>query len=35
MFSLFYGLFTYLFGKTEMKVLMLGIENSGKTVSSG
>uniref|UniRef100_A0A2P2L2C0 Uncharacterized protein n=1 Tax=Rhizophora mucronata TaxID=61149 RepID=A0A2P2L2C0_RHIMU len=32
MFSLFYGLWEYLFSKKEFHVLILGINNSGKTV---
>lgn len=32
MFSLFYGLWKYLFSKTEFHVLILGIDKSGKTV---
>ncbi|KAJ0962684.1 hypothetical protein J5N97_027806 [Dioscorea zingiberensis] len=31
MFSLFYGLWKYLFSKTEFHVLILGIDKSGKT----
>lgn len=32
MFSLFYGLWKYLFTKTEFHVLILGIDKAGKTV---
>lgn len=32
MFSLFYGLWNYLFSKTEFHVLILGIDKAGKTV---
>lgn len=31
MFSLFYGLWKYIFSKTEFHILILGIEKSGKT----
>ena len=31
MFSLFYGLYKYLFSKTEFHVLILGIDKAGKT----
>ncbi|PPD79578.1 hypothetical protein GOBAR_DD23492 [Gossypium barbadense] len=31
MFSLFYGLWKYLFSKTEFHVLILGIDKAGKT----
>lgn len=33
MFSLFYGLYKYLFKKDEFFVLILGLDNAGKTVS--
>jgi hypothetical protein len=32
MFSLFYGLWKYIFSKTEFHVLILGIDKAGKTV---
>lgn len=32
MFSLFYGLWKYMFSKTEFHVLILGIDKAGKTV---
>ena len=32
MFSLFYGLYKYLFKKDEFFVLILGLDNAGKTV---
>lgn len=32
MFSLFYGLWKYVFSKTEFHVLILGIDKAGKTV---
>lgn len=32
MFSLFYGLWKYIFTKTEFHVLILGIDKAGKTV---
>ncbi|XP_017700590.2 ADP-ribosylation factor-related protein 1-like isoform X2 [Phoenix dactylifera] len=31
MFSLFYGLWKYLFSKTEYRILILGIDKAGKT----
>ena len=34
MFSLFYGLWKYIFSKTEFHVLILGIDKAGKTVMS-
>ena len=33
MFTLFYGLYKYLFKKDEYYVLILGLDNAGKTVS--
>ena len=35
MFTLFYGLYKYLFKKDEFFVLILGLDNAGKTVSIG
>ena len=32
MFTLFYGLYKYLFKKDEFFVLILGLDNAGKTV---
>lgn len=32
MFSLFYGLWNYVFSKTEFHVLILGVDKAGKTV---
>lgn len=32
MFSLFYGLWKYMFSKIEFHVLILGIDKAGKTV---
>lgn len=32
MFSLFYGLWNYMFSKTEFHVLILGVDKAGKTV---
>jgi ADP-ribosylation factor related protein 1 len=34
MFSLFYGLWKYVFTKDEFRVLMLGVDKAGKTVIS-
>jgi ADP-ribosylation factor related protein 1 len=32
MFSLFYGLWKYVFTKDEFRVLILGVDKAGKTV---
>ncbi|RWW83727.1 hypothetical protein BHE74_00007753 [Ensete ventricosum] len=32
MFSLFYGLWKYIFSKTQFHVLILGVDKAGKTV---
>jgi hypothetical protein len=32
MFSLFYGLWKYMFNKDELRVLILGVDKAGKTV---
>jgi ADP-ribosylation factor related protein 1 len=34
MFSLFYGLWKYVFTKDEFHVLILGVDKAGKTVIS-
>lgn len=34
MFSLMYGFYEYMFQKPEYKVLMIGLDNAGKTVSN-
>lgn len=34
MFSLFYGLWKYVFAKDEFRVLILGVDRAGKTVAA-